>query len=114
MNQREIMEALLSGKKLCCEDWGIGAYVYLSCGKLVDENEDYCTLDLNENAGFKIYEEPKKQVEKFLWNMKDDVGVWFLLTNYMTEEEIEEGVRLNFTWCKEYRKTNFSIIVDED
>jgi len=52
-NHREIMEALLQGKKLRKVSWGLNEYVYLNeVGELETESKEIC-----DRLDFKIYTE---------------------------------------------------------
>lgn len=114
MNQKEIMEALLSGKKIRAKEWCKSEYVYLKGNNIIDENGEVFSVDFGVSYNYEIYEEPKKQVEKFLWNVRfNHSKVWQLSAYYLTEKEMEEYYKVE-NYELEYHKTNFSILVDED
>ena len=113
MNQKQIMEALLSGKKIRSKHWNDHCYICLDGDNIVDELGECNSIDLDGDqlSLWEIYQEPKKQVEKFLWNIKN-INSWSLYSLYLTEHEVERLCSINK--YKEYRKSGFSILVDED
>ena len=62
MNQREIMEALLSGKKIRSAEWSENSYIYLvkEPGYIVDQDGVLDFVEVDERLKFEIYQEPKK------------------------------------------------------
>jgi hypothetical protein len=58
MNITEIMEALLSGKKIAVCYWGVGSFIWIQKGKLVDDKgAPYGGISL-EQGEWEIYKEP--------------------------------------------------------
>lgn len=112
---KEILEALLAGKKIGSEDWGEDEYVYLDDeGHLRDENGylvngiDFILVnDFDSNTNMFVYEEPKKKAELFLWAAPGGQGFYTTLkNNFMTEEEAKLIIG------EDAIKTNISITVE--
>ena len=112
---KEILEALLAGKKIGSEHWGEDEYVYLDDEGYL-RNEKECLIydinfilvnDFDSNNSMFVYEEPKKKLELFLWAFPGGQDFYATLnTNFMTEEEAKLAMG------KEAIKTNISITVE--
>ena len=104
---KEILEALLAGKKIGSEGWDEDEYIYLDDEGHLREENGYLVNDITFNADMFIYEEPKKKVELFLWAAPGGQGFCTTLkNNFMTEEEAKLVIG------KDAIKTNISITVE--
>ena len=106
---KEIMEALLDGKKICDEAWCEDEYIcFNDKGIMVDECDQEMSIEgVVYSDNMYIYEEPKEKVELFIWALADNKDCYYsICTNFMTEEEAK------LVHGGDVIKTNISIVVE--
>lgn len=106
---KEIMEALLEGKKVCDEEWHEDEYIcFNDKGIMVSECDQEIKIDgVAYSDKMYIYEEPKEKVELFLWALAGDKDCYYsICINFMTEEEAKR------LYGGDVIKTNISIVVE--
>lgn len=108
LTMKEIMEALVTGKKLGCDDWMEDEYVCLNGqGMFVDESGVMIdNISLDDECMY-IYEEPKKKVELFLWAQYNGDDCYRTICNKFMDED-HAAMYLG----KNAIKTNVSIVVE--
>lgn len=84
MNLKEILLALIDGKKIRHKGWGKDEYIYYYNGKdFIDEN-------------WELYEKPKKPIDEINeeykkynenWENDDPVGVITAIVKYLNDKE---------------------------
>lgn len=105
---KEIMEALINGKKITSESWDIDEYIYFDeNGNIICENDlSFCDEFSNDMY---VYEEPKEKEKLFLWALAGNKDCYYnICTNFMTEEEAK------LVHGENVIKTNVSILVDKE
>lgn len=88
MNTKEAMQALIDGKKVRPAPWAIHHYIILNKGKIVNQIDIPCAFSINDHDDFELYEEPKKQVEVWLWRYKyASTSDWRIDVRLLSEED---------------------------
>ena len=90
MNTRQAMDALLEFRPIREVDWDKGDFVRLcnGSGRIVDNNGDYCDLNLLDGLTWELYKLEKKTVKMWLWSSPDTNC---LTDNLFSEEEIQRS-----------------------
>lgn len=109
LTMKEIMEALVAGKKIGCDYWEEDEYVcFNNDGVMIAENDlemPFNGVDYNDKMY--IYEEPKEKVELFLWAQYNGDDCYHTICNKF----MDEGHAAMYLG-KNAIKTNVSIVVE--
>lgn len=84
---KDVMKALLDGKRIRQAQWDSMAYVCLdSSGQTVDDDGDQFRVNLE--YAWQLVPEPKPAL--YLWAQKSLVG-WYMSSSYCTEEQAHKN-----------------------
>jgi hypothetical protein len=66
-NQKEIYQALIDGKKICCDGWGTGMYLELSKGFVCWHDGNRYNKSFDLMSSWSLYQEPRKTIKHYRW-----------------------------------------------
>ncbi len=115
MTLKEMLEALVQGKKIRRKKWDKGEYIYMKNNRFHDELHLFYIPDFSEYDAFEIYEEPKKKVKLYKFAMKKIFSTYWGNTDYYYKDETSFIHHLNPQVGDKYMKLENNFIeVDED
>ena len=110
MTLKEVLIALVEGKKVRKKHWNPNEFIFLKDNCLYDEdNMGMYTLSNYPTDVWEIYQEPKKKVTKYLWASEDGkIGAYFNEKEY-TKYGQEKGQNVPYNIRLDWSATEFEV-----
>lgn len=99
-NQKELMEALIAGKKIRVRSWDKDEYIYLNDRSIIVSNEgEPFSLSMTNPIVWDVFEEPKKLEEVYQWRFRKPEShdkIWNISSLLISKDEVKNRISSDF------------------